>query len=106
MYDLIVIGGGLSGASKLFMPKVIEAMNGKFKRENGQTYQRLETFAYNFENPECYSDFMQNEDIEIVVPNSDKIVSYSPIKKVGIGVSKLGTSQAVAIGAYSFAQTQ
>lgn len=100
---LIVIGGGLSGAYKLFMPKVIEAMNGKFKRLGGNTFQRLETYAYNFENPECYNDFIQNEETEIFIPNSNKKVIYSPIKKIGIGISKLGTSKAVAIGAYSYA---
>lgn len=101
---LIVIGGGLSGAHKLFMPKAIEAMNGKFTRTGGQTFQRLEVYAYNFENPECYNDFMQNEDIEITVPKTGKKVQYSPIKKIGIGVSRLGTSEAVAIGAHAYAQ--
>ncbi len=103
---LIVIGGGLSGAHKLFMPKVIEAMNGKFRREDGQSYPRLEVYAYNMENPHCYDDFLQNEDVEIRIPNSDEVISYSPVKKIGIGISKLGTSQAVAIGAYSFAQSK
>lgn len=101
---IIVIGGGLSGAYKLFMPKAIEAMNGKFTRIGGSTFQRLEVFAYSLENPECYNDFIKNEEIEIKVPGTNKKVFYSPVKKVGIGISRLGTSEAVAIGAYAYAQ--
>ncbi len=103
---LIVIGGGLSGAYKLFMPKVIEEMNGKFSSLGGHSFQRLEVFVYDLENTNCYNDFMQNDDIVIKVPKSEKVVSYSPIKKVGIGISELGTSNAVAIGAYSYAKKQ
>jgi len=101
---MIVIGGGLSGAHKLFMPKAIEAMNGKFVRTGGQTFQRLEVYAYNMENPECYNDFMQNEDIELIVPKTGEKIQYSPVKKIGIGISRLGTSEAVAIGAHAFAE--
>lgn len=101
---LIVIGGGLAGAHKHFMPKVIEEMNGQLSRYNGETVQRLEVFAYNLENPDCYADFMKNDEIEISVPNSNKKVYYSPVKKVGIGISKLGTSNAVSVGAYAFAK--
>jgi glucokinase len=37
------------------------------------------------------------------VPGSDRKVAYDPLKRVGVGLSRLGTSQAVAIGAYAFA---
>ena len=39
----------------------------------------------------------------IAVPFTDQTVIYDPVKKLGVGVSKLGTSRAVALGAYSFA---
>lgn len=100
---LIVIGGGLAGAHKHFMPKVIEEMNGQLIRYNGESVQRLEVFAYNLENPNCYADFIKNDEIEVAIPRSDKKVFYSPIKKIGIGISKLGTSNAVSIGAHAFA---
>ncbi len=101
---LIVIGGGLAGAHKHFMPAVIEEMNGQFSRFNGDKVQRLEVFAYNLENPDCYTDFMKNDEIEIAVPGSAERVYYSPVKKVGIGISKLGTSNAVSVGAYAYAK--
>jgi len=103
---LIVLGGGLSGAHPLFLPKAIEVMNGKFVTNDNETVQRLETFAYNFEDPECMKDFLQKDEIEITIPGMEKKVQYSPIKKIGIGVSKLGTSKAVAVGAYAFAMSK
>ena len=103
---LIVIGGGLSGAYTMFMPTVIEAMNGKFTRIDGHKFQRLEVYAYNLEDPEGYNNFMKNEDVELSIFGSTKTITYSPVKKIGIGVSKLGTSKAVAIGAFAYASTQ
>jgi len=102
---IIVIGGGLSGAHPLFMPKVIEAMNSKFITNKGETIQRLETFAYNLENKTCLSDFLNRDEVEIGVPYSDQKILYSPIKKIGVGISRLGTSKAVAIGANAFANS-
>ncbi len=37
------------------------------------------------------------------MPGSGRKVAYDPLKRIGVGLSRLGTSQAVAVGAYSFA---
>jgi len=101
--SLVVIGGGLSGASDLFLPKAVESLNRKFTKQNGGSVQRLETFAYNLHNPPCLNDFLMNKSKKIKVPFTDELIEYSPIKKIGIGVSILGTSEAVAKGAWEFA---
>ena len=66
-------------------------------------FPRLEVMAYNLEDEESCRDFLKNEDVEITVPGTDRKVTYTPVKKIGIGVSKLGTSEAVAVGAYAYA---
>ena len=101
--SLVVIGGGLSGASDLFLPKAVESLNRTFAKQKGGWVQRLETYAYNLHNPPCLSDFLMDESKKIKVPFTDELVDYSPIKKTGIGVSVLGTSEAVAKGAWEFA---
>jgi len=101
---LIVIGGGLSGAWKLFLPKAVETMNGRFFKPDGQTIPRMEVFAYNLHNPDCLADFLANDQQMITVPQTDKQVPYNSIKKVGVGISMLGTSEAVAVGAVAFAK--
>ncbi|HJN05344.1 MAG TPA: ROK family protein, partial [Bacteroidales bacterium] len=100
---LIVIGGGLSGAHSLFLPKAIETMNGKFNTITGQTIDRLETQAYNFENEISMNEFLYKDEINIEVPYSKQSVMYLPHKKIGVGISRLGTSKAVAIGAAAYA---
>ena len=37
------------------------------------------------------------------MPGTDRKVIYDPLKRVGVGLSRLGTSRAVAIGAYAYA---
>ena len=47
------------------MPKVIEAMNGKFNTNKGDTIQRLETFAYNLEDKNCIIDLRSLSEFDI-----------------------------------------
>ncbi len=46
---------------------------------------------------------MQGGRRSLRVPGSDTRVDYDPLARLGVGLSVLGTSQAVAIGAYAFA---
>jgi glucokinase len=103
---LVVIGGGLSGAHSLFLPKAIETMNGKFNSINGGKISRLETIAYNFEDEKNMNEFLLNDEEKIFVPYSKEEIMYSPGKKIGVGISILGTSMAVAIGASAFANSK
>ena len=100
---LIVIGGGLAAAHELFLQTATDTMNRKFEKAKGETVQRLETFAYNLNNPQCLNNFVMNESKKIKVPFSNETINYSPVKKVGLAISVLGTSQAVAKGAWEFA---
>jgi len=101
--SLVVIGGGLSGAYDVFLQTAVDTMNSKFEKVGGGSVQRMETYAYNLHNPNCFADFVQNESQQIKVPFSDQTVDYFPVKKVGVGISVLGTSQAVSQGAWDFA---
>lgn len=100
---LIVIGGGLSGAWKLFMPALIKEMNTAFKSFESCHIARIEMMAYNLLNEQDLKKFL-HEDIRMIsIPFSSKKVPYNTEKKIGVGISHLGTSRAAAIGAYTFA---
>lgn len=99
----VVIGGGLSGAHDLILPIMVEELNRSFNTPNGNSLHRMEVFAYNWNHPKCYNDFVANNNTKIKIPGSDEEIDYDPIKKVTIGVSQLGTGGAVALGAYAFA---
>ena len=51
-------------------------------------------------------EFLGSEVREIAVPGSTRTVRYDPLPRTGAGISRLGTSEAVAIGAYAFALRQ
>jgi len=99
----IVIGGGLSNAYELFAPAMMDQLNGELTAFNGTTTKRLEIMVYDLENKKEKKSFFQDTEHKIKVPLSNREVIYNMHKKIGIARSKLGTSQAVAIGAYAFA---
>ena len=103
---IVVLGGGLSGASKIFMPKVVELLNKEYPGLDGNKIPRMEISAYNLDNEQGRKDFASVTGRMIKVPFSDKEVWYDPSKKIGITATKLGTSSAVCIGAYAYAMNK
>jgi len=101
--SLVVIGGGLSGAHEVFLDRLVEKVRKPYTSIDDKEFPHLETGFYNLENPAQLNEFLIDNSITINVPFSEKTVKYNPEKKNGIGVSRLGTSKAVGIGAYAFA---
>jgi glucokinase len=99
---LVVIGGGLAGAADLFLPALVAEMNSTFDTPSGPI-PRLEVKAFNLEDPAERGAFVKGEASEVEVPGSRRRVAYDPLKRIGVGLSRLGTSRAVALGAYAFA---
>lgn len=100
---LVVIGGGLSGAHDLFLPALIDEMNNPLKKLDGEPLCRMEVQAFNLEEAEQKAVFLKGEVRMVNIPGSYRSIAYDPLKRTGVGVSRLGTSKAVAIGAYTFA---
>jgi glucokinase len=104
MFDgLVVVGGGLSKAWPLFAPEVIAHLNGSIKTVDGKEFPRTEITSFNLEEELQVVEFLAGQQKEIKIPFSDEKVVYDPLKRTGIGLSRLGTSEAVSIGAYAFA---
>jgi glucokinase len=99
----VVIGGGLSNAFSLFAPAMMAQLNGKISTYSGSKVDRMEVKAYNLENELEMAEFLRSSTTMISVPNSNRVVPYNSKKKIGVGLSVLGTSNAVAIGAWAFA---
>lgn len=100
---IIVLGGGLSGAWNVYLQRLVDEMNTSFRSLGDHEFPRLEITALNLENPDEMALFLENRSVEIRVPFSKKTVVYNPARYVGVGVSRLGTSRAVSVGAYAFA---
>jgi len=103
---IISIGGGLAGASSLFLPKVVEQMRKPYDTVAGHPLTRLELSVFNLDDPAERKAFIQGDIREITVPFSKKTIKYDPMKRIGIGKAILQTHEATSIGAYSFAINQ
>jgi glucokinase len=100
---LAVVGGGLSGAWPLFSQALMAELNSPYLSANEESVRRLIPEAFDLENGEELRKFLQPTIRDIPVPGSSRTAKYDASPRIGVGLSRLGTSQAVAIGAYAFA---
>lgn len=103
MDGVIVIGGGLAGASKYFMPALLNEMRSKIKTMSGDSLNRVQMNVYNLDDKAEFEQFARGNSTKIKVYGSDKYVTYDPEKRVGITISDIGASNAVSLGAYLYA---
>ncbi|WLT31892.1 ROK family protein [Geothrix sp. PMB-07] len=103
---LVVVGGGLSGAADLILPAAVREMNSELRCAAATFGPRLESAAFNLEDATGRTAFLRGESRLLTVPGSGRQVPYDPLKRVGVGLSRLGTSRATALGAYAFALTE
>ncbi|MCK9305599.1 MAG: ROK family protein [Bacteroidales bacterium] len=112
---LVVIGGGIVGASKYFLPALIKEMNSTLGSFKGEVFPRMQMKAYNLEDESDLQDFLTDRSISLNIPlfsdgkivyDTGKQMKYNPIRQTGVTLSKLGTNKAVALGAYAYAISQ
>lgn len=100
---LAVIGGGLSKGWRLFLPALVAELNDSFTAPNGEKFRRLPQPAFNLEDPAQLKKFLKGGTRAIGIPGSKRKIKYDSLQRIGVGISRLGTSEAIAIGAYAFA---
>ena len=100
---LVVVGGGLAGAAELFLPALVGELNGALELAAGARVPRLELSAFNLDDAKDRERFLADRVREVVVPGSSRKVPHEPDKRTGVGLSRLGTSRAVSLGAYAWA---
>jgi glucokinase len=49
------------------------------------------------------NEFLKGDQVLVTIPGTSKMVNYDSAKRIGIAISKLGASKAIALGAYAFA---
>lgn len=103
---LVVVGGGLSGANSLLMPSIINEMNSYYELPNGSKQKRLLANVYNIDDENDLHKFLENSSETMLLNGTNKIVRFDLTKKIGVGTTRIGTSKAIAIGAYNFALHQ
>jgi glucokinase len=81
-------------------------LNSFYTDPAGKRFRRLASTAFNLEDPVQTETFLAGEARQITVPGGRKKIAYDPLQRTGVGVSRLGTSEAMAIGSYAFALQQ
>ena len=84
---IVVIGGGVSGASKYILPALLRELRAEVGMADGAHFPRLQKEVFNWEDPEERDAFLESERPRTV-----------------IALSRLGASRAIASGAYYFAE--
>lgn len=100
---LVVIGGGLSAAGPLYLPALLAELNGTYATPDGGSRRRLVQQAFNLEDDAQRAIFLRGATRELAVPGTERRIAYDPLARIGVGVSRLGTSEAIALGAHAFA---
>lgn len=100
---IVVLGGGLTGAARHFMPALLQEMRGDIGTFAGERFPRLQMHAYDLDNPGERADFVREKSLMVGVPESDVRVRYQHLRQTPILCSKLGASRAISLGAYAYA---
>ena len=100
---IIVIGGGITGAGKWFMPSLLKELRSHYHTLGGDKVDRLQMKVFDLDNPEEFASFAKGSQKKITIKGTDREVVYDDMKRVGVTISKLGASKAIASGAYAFA---
>lgn len=109
---LVVIGGGVSAAWPLFLPALVAEMNGFYAAPSagegrgdhaGERVPRLTQSVFNLEDLAAFAAFVRGDPREVAVPGSGRRIRYDGSRRIGVGISRLGATEAIAIGAYAFA---
>lgn len=103
---IIVIGGGVAGAARHILPGMMEEFARPVGTFTGQLLSTLQSEVYNFEDAAERAAFLEDKDVYVDVPHTDKRVLYASQRKVCVMVSELGASKAINLGAYNFAINQ
>lgn len=103
---IIVIGGGITGARKYFLPSLLKELRSSLSTLGGETVRRIQMEVFNLDDPAEFSKFAKGNTKRITIPGTDKTVEYDDMKRIGITFSKLGANLATSTGAYAFALSE
>lgn len=103
---IAVIGGGITGASELYMPAVMEELNFKYHPSNVDEMPRLVQKVFNLDDDQDRKEFFMDYSRTIPIPGTGRSISYDPLPRLAIATSSRGANESIALGAYAYALKQ
>jgi glucokinase len=103
---LVVMGGGIAGADRFFMPAIMEELGRDFDFRKHDPIPRLIQKVFNLNEETGQKGLCEITGKFIDLPGTDQQVYYDEQPKIAIGTSRIGTTRAISLGAYAFALNQ
>lgn len=103
---LVVIGGGLAGASRYILPAMIKELRTSLSMFSGERFPCVQMDVYNWEDESDRKHFLSLQDDETVIPDTTVKVSYNKSKRIAVMCSHDGASVSIMRGAYAYALSQ
>ncbi len=100
---IIVIGGGITAASKYIKPALLNELRSQMHSIGGDSFDRVQMKVYDLDDEQEFELFAKGASRSLKVYGTDKEVIYDPQKRVGVMISHIGASTAISLGAYAFA---
>ncbi len=100
---IVVIGGGIAGASKYILPVICQVLKENLGTINGTQYRRVEMEVFNWEDNSERSRFLNWSDRCVTSPVSGRGLAYHFARRTVVALSQAGASLSIMKGAYSFA---
>ncbi len=100
---LIVIGGGITAAAHWIMPSLMKELRSELSTLGGDRVRRVQMEVFDLDDPAEFEKFARGNTKRLPVRGTSLTVEYDDMKRIGVMISRLGASQAISAGAYSFA---
>lgn len=103
---LVVIGGGLAGASYYILPSLINELRTTLSMFSGEHFPCLQMEVYNWEDEMERKKFLDYQPREVLIPGTSIKVPYNNTKRIAVICSREGASHSIMRGAYAYALSQ
>lgn len=100
---IVVLGGGVARGNKFFMSALLGQMRSKLRNYNGEELSRVQPQVYNLDDEAEFALFARGGAQKLQVYGSERMVDYDPQKRIGVTVSRVGSSRAIQLGAAAYA---
>ena len=100
---LVVIGGGIAGARKYFMPSLMAELSSDLSTAAGARFRRTQMSVYDLNDESQFDAFARGGECRVRIPGTDESVVYDSCKRTGMLTVASGTSRSISAGAYIYA---
>ncbi len=100
---VIVIGGGITAAKKYIMPSLLKELRSQMHSIGGEEFDRVQMKIFDLNDDAEFELFAKGASRDLPVYGTDKVVTYDPMKRIGVMITNIGASTAISLGAYAYA---